>query len=654
MSKAKNAKKQNPNSPNAAQTIAPKSQNDPRKAAANARSSHSYWQIVGVLFLTFCAFIPTFDNQFVNWDDPANITENPQLQQITLNNFINIFTHNIMGGYNPLSIVTFFFEKALFGADNLSKVIHINNLLLHLLTTFFVWRLSLQMGLSRWGAFAVALLFGIHPMRVESVAWATERKDVLFGLFYFSALLNYSQYLTKNFERKYIFYTAILFVFALFSKVQSVSLPLSILALDYWFSHASEHFSWVWLRKKIVEKWFFWLGSLAMGLATVTLLVAAKTISDDAVHFSIAERLMIASYTYAVYLAKCIYPYMMTALYPYPSKIEGLHFYLSPFLILASLGLLAWAYWRGKKIIAFSLLFFFVNFIFVSQIVGAGQAYLADRFTYIPYFGFFVLLAYGMDLLRGGAMQTVIDIVFSIYIIVFFSMTWTQTKTWRNAETLWTQALKYEKSSTPYLNRGIYRREQKQMDAAIKDLQEAVKLSPKGNTLNSLAKTYFDYGKDELAFKYYMQAVSADSTMAEVWINLGSLHGRAGRIEAALEAVNKGIALDSANKQGYATRSLVWQTMGRYDMALADDQKFLAIDPTDADMWFDSGAMKRRLNRPQEAIRDLDEAIRRKSKPEYFLERAFSHQATGNLTAAKLDTQQARNMGAQVPNELLQ
>lgn len=654
MSKAKPTKKQGTPPNHNPQNTHLKTKNIHSNNPTQAPQNNHFWQIALVLFVTFCAFIPTFDHQFVNWDDPANITENPQLKEITLQNFLAIFTHNIMGGYNPLSIVTFFVEKALFGADNLSKVIHVNNLLLHLLTTFFVGRLGTQMGLSRWAAFGVALLFGVHPMRVESVAWATERKDVLFGLFYFSALLNYCKYLTKNFQRKYLIYTAILFVFALFSKVQSVSLPLSMLAFDYWFSTKNEHFTISWIRKKIVEKWFFWLGSLAMGVATVTLLVEAKTISDDAVRFSLLERMMIASYTYMVYLSKCVYPYVMSALYPYPSKIEGAHFYWSPLLVLASLGLLVWGYLRGKKVLVFSLLFFFFNFIFVSQIVGAGQAYLADRFTYVPYFGFFVLMAWGFDLLRGGSMKTAIDVIFGLYIIVFFSMTWTQTKTWRNAETLWTQALQYEKSATPYLNRGIYRREQKQMDAAIKDLQEAVKLSPKGNTLNSLAKTYFDMGKDDLAFKYYTQATSVDSTMSEVWINLGSLHGRAGRIEAALAAVNKGIALDSTNKQGYATRSLVWQTMGRYDMALADDQKFLALDPSDPDMWFDSGAMKRRLNRPKEAIPDLDAAIRLKSKPEYFLERALSHQAAGNRTAAQLDAKQAQAMGAQVPSELLQ
>lgn len=620
----------------------------------NNKTNTDFWKISFVLLATFCAFIPTFDNQFVNWDDPANITENPQLQTLTAQNFINIFTHNIMGGYNPLSIVTFFFEKSLFGAENLARIIHANNLLLHLLTTFFVWRLTIVMGLSRWSAFAVALLFGIHPMRVESVAWATERKDVLFGVFYFSALLNYSKYLTQNFQKKYLFYTAILFVFALFSKVQSVSLPLSMLVLDYWFSHREQYFSIKWVGQKIIEKWFFWLGALAMGIATITLLVEAKTIAADVVKFSWIERLMIASYTFFVYITKCIYPYIMSALYPYPSKIEGIHFYLSPLLVLGSVALLGWAYQKEKKILVFALLFFFVNFIFVSQIVGAGQAYLADRFTYVPYFGFFVLMASGFDLLRGGAIKTFVDIAFGIYMLVFFAMTWTQTKTWRDAETLWTQALKYENSATPFLNRGIYRREQKKIDAAIKDLQEAVRLSPKGNTLNSLAKTYFDLGKDDLAFQYYTKATAVDSTLAEVWINLGALHGRAGRADEALANVNKGISLDSTNKQGYSTRSLVWQMLQRFDLALADDQKFLSIDPSDPDIWFDSGAMKRRLNRPKEAIGDLDEAIRRKLKPEYFLERAFSHQALGNQTAARLDAKQAQAMGAKVPNELLQ
>ena len=146
--------------------------------------------LIFALLATAIVFIPSLMNDFVTWDDDVNILKNPNLQVFDWHSIKGIFTETVIGNYNPLAILSLAIEKAIFGLN--ATVIHINNLLLHLACVFFVYKISIQLKLSPIAAGVVAILFGIHPMRVESVAWVTERKDVLFGVFYFSAIYTLS------------------------------------------------------------------------------------------------------------------------------------------------------------------------------------------------------------------------------------------------------------------------------------------------------------------------------------------------------------------------------------------------------------------------------------------------------------------------------
>jgi hypothetical protein len=205
------------------------------------------WLPIGfVLLATFLVFFPTLQNDFVNWDDDVNILQNRDLEgALTFAKCKDIFTHTIMGGYNPLSIFTFALEKAAFGVENWSKVIHTNNLCLHLGVVYLVYQLVLMLNWDTWTAFFTALLFGIHPMRVESVAWATERKDVLLGIFYFLAIIQYVKHLKSN-DNKNLILTYLFFILALFSKIQAVALPLTLLVFDYYLDKN--------LKKALIQK----------------------------------------------------------------------------------------------------------------------------------------------------------------------------------------------------------------------------------------------------------------------------------------------------------------------------------------------------------------------------------------------------------------
>jgi protein O-mannosyl-transferase len=649
-------------------TSQPKAKTGEKQASKtlDTQQRSSFWTsrlpILAVLLVTFFAFLPAFQNEFVNWDDDINITDNKYIRALTLDNIVGIFTTDVIGGYNPLPILTFAIERALFGVENLSQTIHINNLILHLICVFLAWRLATLLGLKPEGALLLAFLFGIHPMRTESVAWATERKDVLFATFYFASLIQYVKYLKSEnytFSNRYFLYSFAFFIVALFSKVQSVALPLSLLALDY-FYHRPLKFN------LILEKSLFWLGSLAMGLGNVFLLVKKGTIDNDVTDYSFFERVAVATYSYMIYLGKLVYPWVMSPIYPYPKDLAAYH-YTGLLVFGLSVASIVWAFKQQKTIWVFGWLFFFFNYVFVSQILGAGQGYLADRFTYVPYFGFFFIVAYyAQDILAAKVWAKGVA---AAYLILCFTMTYAQTQVWRNSEVLWTKALEYDiKSTTPYANRGIYKRDKKRFVEAITDFTTALSLKPTAATYNSRGKAHFDYGASlsragktdsglyhiRLAINDYTMGIAKDTTMEEIWANRGAAYGQISRIDSAFIDFNKAISIDSLHLNSLKNRSIAHQVAGNFEAALADNRCYLRQDDSRADMWFDQGSVLFFLKRYAEALPALDRAIKLDAlNGSYFATRARTHAALGNRAAARADAQAAQQRGIKMEAEFL-
>ena len=605
------------------------------------------YPLLAILLITCIAFAPSINNDFVNWDDDVNITENPNLVAFDMKNIKGIFTDDVIGNYNPLTIFTFAVEKAIFGLNPM--VFHINNLLLHLFCVFFVYRILLLLRLSPIAAAFAALLFGIHPMRVESVAWVTERKDVLMGAFYFPAMYAYIKYIKSDAKQsKWYVYSIVLFVFALLSKIQSVALPLSLMALDYYFSRPLMN------KKVMLEKIPFFLLSLFFGLLGIWMLSENKSL-DDVTNFSFFERLLVGALSLCVYFIKWIFPWKMSALYPYPKSLD-ISFYVAPLGFFAMISVLVWAYLKDKKWLVFGIGFFFVNVVFMLQILGAGQGFLADRFTYIPYLGLFFLMAYGMDyiLQHQQQMKSVVFGVSGIYLLLFAGMTWQQNKVWKNGETLWTNVMKhYQNVTLPFGNRGHYYRENGMLDKALIDYNKALSINPNKAPLhNSRGKLYFDQGKAQLAMKDYDDAIRIDPELAEAYINRGAAKAMAGQTQQALTDLNKGIALDPEFKNGYLNRSLLLNKLQKYNEALADYNSYLALDPYNHEIIYERGLTYRLVGKNNEALVDLNKAIQmNNSNAFYFMERARIYKNMGRRSDARQEAEFAKRKGYKVEAE---
>ena len=614
-----------------------------------------FWKwALPLVIVTTIFFIPSLQNEFVNWDDDVNLLENENLDVFNAEKVGRIFSLNpehssIIGNYNPLPIFSFALEKHFLGLN--PGIYHFNNLFLHLLCVLLVLIIVRKMNVPWIASTFTAALFAINPMRVESVAWVTERKDVLLGLFFFLAVLFYIKKIRDQ-KPNILKYNALIYVFfilALLSKIQAVSLPLSLLAVDYFFKRKIE-----W--KLIIEKIPMFAISLAFGLLGVYFLSQGESF-EDKTNFNIIQRLFLGGYSYLVYIAKSIIPYEMSPVYPYPGSFPWTY-YLS---IIPAIGLLYLTYVqykKGNRAFVFGIVFFTVNVMFMLQVLGAGQGFIADRFTYIPYMGlFFIYGSLAQKWLDGfSKYKTAIVAAGAAYLLVMGALTWKQCKVWGNGETLWTRVLEHDsKAALPWGNRANYRRDNKLFDGAISDYNQAIRLKPNNdNYYNSRGKLYFDTGNSAKSIEDYERAISLDNSVGEYWTNLGNVLAREGRFNEALEKFNKTISLDSEDEDGYLGRSLLYLTTGNLKAAQSDYTKLVKINPYNPDIWFEKAMVGRQLGDLNKSMEDIDRAINLNGKVgTYFLERAHIFAKRGDKAQAKQNINTAQRLGAKPDAQLL-
>jgi protein O-mannosyl-transferase len=619
---------------------------------SSSKSGYTNWlPVLIAMLITFVVFTSAINNDFVNWDDDRNFYENTLVQNISKDNFWQntkeIFSSGVIGNYNPLTIWTFAIENRYIGFENPSRW-HLHNIFLHLICVFLSYRIAILLGMSWRGAIFLALLFGIHPMRVESVAWVTERKDVLFGAFYLGALLQYIKYKHDQKTIRWVWVTA-LFVLSLFSKIQAVSLPLSMMAVDYFMDKK-------WELKTIFNKIPFLLLSLVFGIVGVVMLKEFGSLdsADDTISWNFFQRLFLGAFSFIIYLIKLIIPFRMSPLYPYPSSFPW-YFYPSMLIAPVVLYTLYISYKREYKALFFGLTFFIVNIIFLLQILGAGQGYLADRFTYIAYFGMFFIIAFYVDsfLTANPERTSIVSGAVGLYLVFFAAMTYQQNKIWENSATLWTHVLKYYQQTTlPYGNRANYYRDNKMYKEALDDYNKTIAMKDaQPQAYNSRARLFFDLAKGRdtllLALADYNKAISYDSTDGEFLVNRGATYARLGDIEKAIENFNMGLKLKPDHAVGYLNRSIMYNATGKIDLAHNDIESYLKLNPYNADLWYEKGRALRLLERPQEAVQAYGEAIKLKSnnKGLYHYERSRTYAGLNMMNEAKSDLQISIQLG---------
>src|SRR5438128_2938964 len=502
-----------------------------------------------VALLTLIAFLPALQNQFVSWDDAENFLDNPHYRGLGWTHLRWMWTTHL-GHYIPLTWMTLGLDYLLWGLNPVGY--HLTNLLLHAANAvvfFFVVRRLLTRALpgpsERGHALAVsagfaALVFAIHPLRVESVAWVTERRDVLSGLFYLSAILMYLR-ACEGEERGRRWYSLAVatFVLALLSKSMVVNLPIVLLILDvYPLRRLGGAIGW-WsepARRVYVEKIPFVL--LAAAASAIAVMAQSSVhAAASLAQLSLPGRLVVSAYGLGFYLWKMVVPVNLSPLYELPRTMDPVAppFILSYALVLAITAIVL-ALRRPVPGLPAAWVAYVVVLLPVLGILQSGPQIAADRYTYLAGLG-------GASLAGAGLLSTwrrwppfVLTGLTVVLLSGLGTLTWNQVEVWHDSEKLWTHAAAIDpRSPVGQYSLGLARVRQGKLTEAIEHFKTALQIKPEyPDAHTNVGAALADQGKLAEAIDYYREALQSKPDDALAHYNWGVALARQGKMEEAI------------------------------------------------------------------------------------------------------------------------
>jgi tetratricopeptide (TPR) repeat protein len=627
------------------------------------KSKFLIWLVV-IAISVIVAYSPSLKNGITNWDDDQYVEKNPWFKELSVENVKSMFASYYMGNYHPLSILSLSIDYQINGIDKKGnvnpKIYHYTNLLLHVLNTLLVFWLVFLLFSKLEIAVISSLLFGLSTLHVESVAWISERKDVLYALFFIASLIAYVYYI-KHRKIKYYIYAFVLFVLSLFSKGQAVSLAVTLFAIDFLFNRKLLD------KKAIFDKLPFLLLAFIFGIIAVKAQQAGNAMADvDSYEFY--KRIGFAGYAFTQYIFKLLVPVGLSAIYPYPDIIhKSLPAFYWLFLIPSTMVITAFFYYlKRSKTIAFCIAFFVINIFLLLQLMPVGSAIWADRYSYIPSIGYYALIGwlfYQISFKYSINRKLTYGIA-GIYMIIIAIASFERCKIWENNISLWDDTLeKSPQAVVAWNNRGSIKDKANKHAEAIEDFTEAIKLKPdythafynRGTAKKNLAEELkdtlilksaiddFDYSiklnhafvealhnrglaKENLsdyvrtdkqrtgllqsALVDLDKTISLNSNYKNALLNRGVIKGKLNRFDEAIEDFNQSIAFAPDSAQAYANRGLAKDFKGDYSGALTDYNKAIELKPDFETAYLNRGITYRKIKKFAESINDFNYAIK--------------------------------------------
>lgn len=603
--------------------------------------------IVFLVIITFLCFSDSLKNELTNWDDQQYIIENPLVKSLSFENIQEIFSTNVMGNYHPLAILSFAVDYHFYKLS--PEGYHTTSLIIHLLNTILIFLFFRSLSNSLLVAFITALLFGIHPMHVESVAWVSERKDVLYLFFYMASLYTYLFFIKAN-NRKWFFYllTFLLFALSLISKAQAVTLPLILLLIDYLVKRKYE-------KKLLIEKIPFLLLSIAMGIVAIIAQKETGAITDIPI-FPLFDRILFASYGFFNYILMMVVPINLSAYYSYPVKVENLYpiiYYASPvFLLLIIFFIIRFLISNREFIFGFA--FFILNIVLLLQLLPVGGSIMSDRYTYLSYVGLCFIIGntfsktWNSPIKKISSYKYFFAVVLLLFIYFLGYSTVLRNKIWRNSETLWTDVIrKNPKTVIAYGNRGSYYQKQGKLDIALNDFNKALSLKP--NQIHALinrADIFRGNGQYDLSIADCNLAILTDSSYSGAYMNRGIAYCIVGRLDEAFNDFEKVISLDPKNANVYCNRGNLFDMKGQVDSAISNYSKAIFIKPEYSEAYYNRGKTYLRKGNYDSAISDFNLALQYKSNyyDVYFF-RSQAYKAKSDYVNALNDALTVKRLG---------
>ena len=535
----------------------------------SAVASENRWTIaaigIGLTAITWIVFGQTLRHDFVNVDDVDYVLRNREVTRgLTMEGVVWALTHFHSSNWHPLTWISHMLDCQFYGLNPRGH--HFSNVLLHTATVLMLFLVLRQMTGALWRSAFVAAIFAIHPLRVESVAWVAERKDILSGLFFVLTIAAYVRYARRGRSLAQYSLVALLFALGLMCKPMLVTLPFLLLLLDYWplnresaARERGDNAPQIW-RPLVMEKLPLFGLAVASSLAT---LLAQKEAIHPLASISLHLRVANAFVSYAIYLRQLFWPSNLAALYPFPTGNIVIPGILS-LGVLTVISLTVFVLRRRCPYLVTGWLWYLIMLTPVIGILQVGNQAHADRYTYLPHIGLYLLVTWTVaDQWAGWKTPRLLLGIVSAIVIAALSFTaQMQAAHWQNSQMLWTHTIACTTDNAiAQANLGQAFYEKGTLDEAIAHYQKALQIDPNQAFAHSaLGLALLEMGRPDESVNHLLRALEINPQFADAHYNLGNTFLQMGRAREALTHYHEALAIDPDDVEALNNRAWLLAT----------------------------------------------------------------------------------------------
>ncbi len=615
----------------------------PDKSVLNKRLAFC---IIILVCVTALLFSNAITNGYTNWDDNDYVTDNTHIRHLNAQGLKEIFTVFVSCHYHPFTLLSLAINYQINGLNPAGYII--GNIMLHILSVVLVFFIFYKLSKRYELAFITALLFSIHPMRVESVVWISERKDVLFTFFYLFSLFFYLKYLKKegNPISTYII-ALVLFACSILSKATAATLPILFFAFDYYMKRKFN-------LKLFLEKIPFLAIAIGLGYMTVVAQSSAEQNSPP-----LLERPFLDTYALSFYLIKFFAPVYQCIVIPFPVKagdLLPLKYYIS-FLIVPLLILIYFLFKKGyRREYLLATLFFIIPLGGLLTKFPIGPAYLAERYTYISHIGVayfigFLYVKLSEKYKLKNNFKNPFLIILLVVSVLFAVKTFYRNPVWKDSLTLWNKTIKdHPRIAAAYYNRGNYKKSIGDNEGALYDYNKTLEIKP------DLISGYFNRSGAKQSLKDYEgaiqdlnKAIELKPNFPEAYYNKAVINKDARNFPEVMKDINKVIEFKFKLEDAYNIRGIAYSQLGNDTAAIADYTRVLEINPHCSfayEVFNNRGYAKAKLKLFQDAILDYNQAIALKpDNSMFYVNRGNAFFYLGQKNNACMDWSKAAELG---------
>jgi protein O-mannosyl-transferase len=555
-------------------------------------SRFSRWWVVAICIaltgITWSVFGQTLRYDFINYDDDLYIYENPNIVSgLTRPAMLWAFTRAHAGNWHPLTSLSHMLDCQVYGLNAGGH--HFTNVLLHTLAVVLLFLFLQKVTRAPWRSAFVAAVFAVHPLRVESVAWIAERKDVLSGVFFMLTLLAYARYVSCQRSLPRYLLVAFFFALGLMAKPMLVTLPLVLLLLDYWplcrfgsqpLGNAATSARSSTFSRLVAEKIPLFLLSLLSSLLTWW---AQRTFMRSTSEIPLVLRAENAIVSYVRYLRQLLWPADLAPFYPHPQATLSLLLVIAAAVLLVAISVVVLRYGRKRPYLITGWGWYLIMLLPVIGLVQVGEQALADRYTYLPQIGIVLAITWTAADATAGIRQLQRFVAFTA-VAVTVTLAWCachQTRYWRNSESLWLQTLAVtENNDLAHNNLGSVWLRSGRVDDAIREYQAALKVTPESPLArNNLGSAFLKQGKVAEAIQEFQRVLSRNPQSITGRFNLAAALLKSGRTAEAVAEYEKVLAIKPDFAEGHLALGHALMRAERLPEAIAQFKISVQLQP---------------------------------------------------------------------------